>query len=81
MVKAGACAGEPFKRQYDALIAKGITAALARSTVTRKLTAAITLAVLEARGVRKHPEVFCCNLIMRRSRSAKFVLSLFHVAA
>jgi transposase len=39
-----ACASEPFKHQYDALLAKGTTAALARLTVTRKL-AAITLAL------------------------------------
>lgn len=39
-----ACASEPFKQQYDALLAKGTTAALARLTVTRKL-AAITLAL------------------------------------
>ena len=39
-----ACASEPFKQQYDALVAKGINAALARLTVTRKL-AAITLAL------------------------------------
>jgi transposase len=39
-----ACASEPFKQQYDALLAKGINAALARLTVTRKL-AAITLAI------------------------------------
>lgn len=39
-----ACASEPFKQQYDALVAKGITAALARLTVTRKL-AAVTLAI------------------------------------
>jgi transposase len=39
-----ACASEPFKQQYDALVAKGTNAALARLTVTRKL-AAITLAI------------------------------------
>jgi hypothetical protein len=39
-----ACASEPFKHQYEALVAKGINAALARLTVTRKL-AAITLAI------------------------------------
>ncbi|MGB7925338.1 MAG: transposase [Pyrinomonadaceae bacterium] len=39
-----ACASEPFKQQYDALVAKGINGALARLTVTRKL-AAITLAI------------------------------------
>ena len=39
-----ACASEPFQQQYEALVAKGINAALARLTVTRKL-AAITLAI------------------------------------
>lgn len=39
-----ACASEPFKQQYEALVAKGVNAALARLTVTRKL-AAITLAL------------------------------------
>jgi hypothetical protein len=39
-----ACASEPFKQQYDALVARGINAAPARLTITRKL-AAITLTI------------------------------------
>ena len=39
-----ACASEPFKQQYEALVAQGIDPALARLTVARKL-AAITLAI------------------------------------
>ena len=45
-----ACASEPFKQPYEALVAKGINAALARLTVTRQL-AAITLAIWK-RGER-----------------------------
>jgi transposase len=45
-----ACAAEPFKQQYDSLVAKGISPEMARLTVTRKL-AAITLAVWK-RGQR-----------------------------
>lgn len=39
-----ACANEPFKQQYEALVAQGVDPALARLTVARKL-AAITLAI------------------------------------
>jgi hypothetical protein len=39
-----ACASEPFKHQYEALVAKGINVAPARLTVIRK-PAAITLAI------------------------------------
>jgi hypothetical protein len=39
-----ACASEPFKQQYEALLAQGIDPTLARLTVARKL-AAITLAI------------------------------------
>ncbi len=54
-----ACASEPFKQHYDALVAKGINAALARLTVTRKL-AAITLAIW------KHGEPFDAERAVKR---------------
>jgi transposase len=55
-----ACASEPFKQQYEALVAKGVNAALARRTVTRKL-AAIT------RALWKRGEPFDAGRVLRRA--------------
>jgi hypothetical protein len=55
-----ACGCEPFKKQYEELIGKGVVPALARLTITRKL-AAITLAVW------KQGEPFAKERAMRRA--------------
>ena len=55
-----ACASEPFKQQYEALLAQGIDPALARLTVARKL-AAITLAIW------KHGEKFAAERVVKQA--------------
>ncbi len=55
-----ACASEPFKQQYEAIVAQGIDPTLARLTVARKL-AAITLAIW------KRGEVFDAERVMKQA--------------